>query len=177
MWIPSDFSSHGTMSQLLPKICSRRTSLVSGISISVIRAFQLIQAMDAYRAIFTGLVAVRTVAALTATAADVAPTSSLDNLRGSRHLQHVADNGRSESFDDGIDADVHVIKNDINPDSGDEDYSVQDWVEDPFDDSLGADSIAPYDHTAWQWNYDGPLLSEAGNGLPPGSLNVCEGDW
>jgi hypothetical protein len=133
--------------------------------------------MDAYRAIFIGLVAVRTVAALTATAADVAPTSSLDNLRGSRHLQHVADNGRSESFDDGIDADVHVIKNDINPDSGDEDYSVQDWVEDPFDDSLGADSIAPYDHTAWQWNYDGPLLSEAGNGLPPGSLNVCEGDW
>ena len=26
-------------------------------------------------------------------------------------------------------------------------------------------------------NHTGPLLSEAGNELPPGSLNLCEGDW
>ena len=26
-------------------------------------------------------------------------------------------------------------------------------------------------------NHTGPLLSEPGNDLPPGSLNMCEGDW
>ena len=26
-------------------------------------------------------------------------------------------------------------------------------------------------------NHTGPLLLEVGNELPPGSLNLCEGDW
>eukprot|EP00563_Minutocellus_polymorphus_P012684 CAMPEP_0181073406 /NCGR_PEP_ID=MMETSP1070-20121207/29062_1 /TAXON_ID=265543 /ORGANISM="Minutocellus polymorphus, Strain NH13" /LENGTH=78 /DNA_ID=CAMNT_0023154475 /DNA_START=375 /DNA_END=609 /DNA_ORIENTATION=+ len=46
-------------------------------------------------------------------------------------LQHVADDGRSESLDDAIDADYYATDTDINPDSGDEDYTIQDWVEDP----------------------------------------------
>ena len=116
--------------------------------------------------------------------ASVLSDTSSDNLRGSRGLQHVADNGLSESFDDigadGIGADNIDKRTGINPDSGDEDYRVQDWVEDPSDDAdaLGADSFAkPYNYTDYEWTYDGPPLSEPGNGLPPGSLNLCEGDW
>ena len=124
------------------------------------------------RSVIVALVSVGTASALSDTA---------DNLRGSRGLQHVADNGLSESFDDidadGIGADNIDKRTGINPDSGDEDYRVQDWVEDPSD-GIVADSIVEgYNYTDYEWTYDGPLLSEPGNGLPPGSLNVCEGDW
>ena len=109
--------------------------------------------------------------------ASVLSDTSSDNLRGSRGLQHVYDNGLLESFDD-VDADnIDAKRPGINPDSGDEDYRVQDWVEDPSD-GIVADSIVEgYNYTDYEWTYDGPLLSEPGNGLPPGSLNVCEGDW
>ena len=127
--------------------------------------------MYLFRAVIVALAAAETASALTDTA---------DNLRGSRGLQHVADNGLSNDGDDDIDADNIGMRPDINPDSGDEDYRVQDWVEDPSDDAdaIGADSFAkPYNYTDYEWTYDGPLLSEPGNGLPPGSLNLCEGDW
>ena len=128
------------------------------------------------RSVIVALVSVGLASALSDT--------SSDNLRGSRGLQHVADNGLSESFDDigadDIGADNIDKRTGINPDSGDEDYRVQDWVEDPSDDAdaIGADSMAkPYNYTDYEWTYDGPPLSEPGNGLPPGSLNLCEGDW
>ena len=136
--------------------------------------------MDVSRAVIVALIAAAgTASALDDKAGNVAsPTaSSLDNLRGSRGLQHVYDNGRSNDGNDDINADNIDMRPGVNPDSGDEDYRVQDWVEDPSD-GVAADSIAkPYNHTDYEWTYDGPLLSEAGNGLPPGSLNVCEGDW
>ena len=141
--------------------------------------------MDVSRAVIVALMAAAgTASALDDKAGNVAPptaSSSLDNLRGSRGLQHVYDNGLSESFDDksskDVDADNVDMRPGVNPDSGDEDYRVQDWVEDPSD-GVAADSmVKPYNYTDYEWTYDGPLLSEAGNGLPPGSLNVCEGDW
>ena len=75
--------------------------------------------MDASRAV---IVAVTCIAVQTSALAD----SNGDNLRGSRHLQHVGDNATEKEY-----------------------YN----------------------------NHTGPLLSEPGNDLPPGSLNVCEGDW
>ena len=140
--------------------------------------------MDVSRAVIAALIAAGTASALADKAGDVVPptaSSSLDNLRGSRGLQHVCDNGLSESFDDksskDVDADNIDMRPGVNPDSGDEDYRVQDWVEDPLD-GVAADSMAkPCNYTDCEWTYDGPLLSEPGNGLPPGSLNVCEGDW
>ena len=130
--------------------------------------------MDVNRKLILALIAAGTSSALSDKAAAVA---SSDNLRGSRGLQHVYDNGLSESFDD-VDGDnIGGKRPGINPDSGDEDYRVQDWVEDPSD-GIVADSIVEgYNYTDYEWTYDGPLLSEPGNGLPPGSLNVCEGDW
>ena len=77
--------------------------------------------MDASRAVAI-YVAITCIAVQRSALAD--SSAALDNLRGSRHLQHVADN----------------------------------------------DSVHENNHT-------GPMLSEPGNDLPPGSLNVCEGDW
>ena len=132
------------------------------------------------RAVIVALIAVGTVSALDDKAGNVAPptaSSSLDNLRGSRGLQHVYDNGRSNDGNDDINADNIDMRPGVNPDSGDEDYRVQDWVEDPSDGIMADSIVEGYNYTDYEWTYDGPLLSEPGNGLPPGSLNVCEGDW
>eukprot|EP00563_Minutocellus_polymorphus_P003813 CAMPEP_0181036498 /NCGR_PEP_ID=MMETSP1070-20121207/8890_1 /TAXON_ID=265543 /ORGANISM="Minutocellus polymorphus, Strain NH13" /LENGTH=128 /DNA_ID=CAMNT_0023114131 /DNA_START=124 /DNA_END=506 /DNA_ORIENTATION=+ len=128
--------------------------------------------MDVRRAILLALaVVVRTAPALAATA-DVAATGTAtgDFLRGSRHpsrgLQHVADNGRSDSFDDAIDADHYAADTGVNPDSGDEDYTIQDWVEDPStDETIEVDAYEYYNSTVYQYNYTGPLLEEPGNDL------------
>lgn len=81
--------------------------------------------MDASRAV---IVAVTCIALQTSALADSngdISIQSVDNLRGSRQLQPVADNTTANEYS----------------------------------------------------NRTGPLLSEPGNNLPPGSLNVCEGDW
>ena len=132
------------------------------------------------RAVIVALIAAGTASALADKAGNVVPptaSSSLDNLRGSRGLQHVYDNGRSNDGNDGINADNIDMRPGVNPDSGDEDYRVQDWVEDPSDGIMADSIVEGYNYTDYEWTYDGPLLSEPGNGLPPGSLNVCEGDW
>ena len=132
------------------------------------------------RAVIVALIAAGTASALADKAGNVVPptaSSSLDNLRGSRGLQHVYDNGRSNDGNDDINADNIDMRPGVNPDSGDEDYRVQDWVEDPSDGIMADSIVEGYNYTDYEWTYDGPLLSEPGNGLPPGSLNVCEGDW
>ncbi len=73
---------------------------------------------------------------------------------------------RSESFDDGIDADRYTddyqqASTGVNPDSGDEEYVIQDWLDDPSSstssdggtliwpsgEAVGADSIAIANNT------------------------------
>ena len=132
--------------------------------------------MDVNRKLIVALIAAGTVAsALSHKAAAVA---SPENLRGRRGLKHIYDNnGSSNDNSDAIDADNIDADNFKNPDSGDEDYRVQDWVEDPSHGIMADAIVEGYNYTDYEWTYDGPLLSEAGNGLPPGSLNVCEGDW
>ena len=132
--------------------------------------------MDVNRKLIVALLAAGSAAsALSDKAAAVA---SSDNLRGRRGLKHIYDsNGNSEDNNDGIGADNIDADNFRNPDSGDEDYRVQDWVEDPSDGIMADSIVEGYNYTDYEWTYDGPLLSEPGNGLPPGSLNVCEGDW
>ena len=77
-----------------------------------------------------------------------------------------------------IDTDNYAIDTGINPDSGDEDYTIQDWVEDPStDETIEVDAYEYYNSTVYQYNYTGPLLEEPGNGLGEGMLNVCQGDW
>mmetsp|Transcript_7052 Transcript_7052/g.19684 ORF Transcript_7052/g.19684 Transcript_7052/m.19684 type:complete len:128 (-) Transcript_7052:1967-2350(-) len=67
----------------------------------------------------------------------VLQTATVFALRGSRSTpQHrTLDklDDRSESFDGGaaVDADYYETDTGINPDSGDEDYSIPDWLDDP----------------------------------------------
>ena len=132
--------------------------------------------MDVNRKLIVALIAAGTAASAVSDKAAAVATS--DSLRGRRGLKHLyGNNGSSEDNGDDVGADNIDADNFRNPDSGDEDYRVQDWVEDPSDGIMADSIVEGYNYTDYEWTYDGPLLSEPGNGLPPGSLNVCEGDW
>lgn len=65
--------------------------------------------------------------------------SSRNQPKQSRQLDRLDD--LSESSDETIDADYYETDTGVNPDSGDEDYTIHEWDIDPLDDALEVDAV------------------------------------
>ena len=65
--------------------------------------------------------------------------SSRNQPKQHRQLDRLDD--LSESMDETIGADYYETETGVNPDSGDEDYTIHEWVIDPLDDALEVDAV------------------------------------
>lgn len=109
--------------------------------------------------------------------AELEPTNGSDSVDSlSQHGIYMFDGGDSSdggAVEDTIDVDFSEMATDINPDSGDEDYTINyALLYDEEPDDLWSDSASNVYVTAFAG-----ALKQKGDALGVGMLGICEGDW